>query len=263
MGKYFNVTVKPTIDVAALAAGNFNNADVLFDWFGFDIPKGAARLVGITTLYRGKNGADYTPTDFELFWAKGEKYPNSTGVLTPITLGDDGATVDTPGWFHLIQGKTFIDADRGTNDGDLIYGNIVTAQIVSGGSADNATVVREASENGLVLQGEPDSGTNVGYDKIYVAALAKGTHNWGASTMTVDGTMVTTSPVLTVADLSALISVGPGDVLKDEDDEAIGTIKTVDSATQITMEDNLSTAPANDKLVYNTTPITLILSFER
>jgi hypothetical protein len=134
---------------------------------------------------------------------------------------------------------------------------------VSGGSADNATVVREASENGLVLQGEPDSGTNVGYDKIYVAALAKGTHNWGASTMTVDGTMATTSPVLTVADLSALISVGPGDVLKDEDDEAIGTIKTVDSATQITMEDNLSTAPANDKLVYNTTPITLILSFER
>jgi hypothetical protein len=263
MGKYFNVTVKPTIDVAALAAGNINNGNVLFDWAGFDVPKGAARLVGITTLYRGKNGADYTPKDFELFWAKGEKYPNSNGVFTPITLGDDAAAVDTPGWFHLIQGKTYIDADRGTNDGDLIYGNVVTAQIVSGGSADTATITREASENGLVLQGEPDSGTNVGYDKLYVSSVAKGTHNWGPSTMLVSTETATSTPVVVVKTLSALITLGPGDVLKDEDDLALGTVKTVDSATQITLEANCASVSAVDKIVYNTTPITLMLSFEK
>ena len=60
MGKYFNITVKPTISVAALNAGNITNTEILFDWHGFDIPKGAARLVGITALYAGKNGADVT-----------------------------------------------------------------------------------------------------------------------------------------------------------------------------------------------------------
>ena len=70
MGKYFNVTVKPAISVTALAAGNIDDTEILFDWHGFDIPKGAARLIGMTILYTGKNGVDYTPTDFELFWGK-------------------------------------------------------------------------------------------------------------------------------------------------------------------------------------------------
>jgi len=263
MGKYFNVTVKPVIDVAALHAGNITNGEVLFDWFGFDIPKGAARLVGVTALYRGKNGADYTPADFELFWAKGEKHPNSNGVLTPITLGDDGGAVDTPGWFHLIQGKTYIDSSRGTNDGDLIYGNVINASIVGGGSPDAATITREASENGLVLQGEPDSGTNVGYDKIYVSAIAKGTHAWGAGEMVVGTITPTDSPIIIVKTLSTLLTLGFGDVLKDEDDQALGTVKTVDSATQITLEANCANASEVDKIVYNTTPITLLLSFEK
>ena len=82
--------------------------------------------------------------------------------------------------------------------------------------------------------------------------------------MTVNGTMSTSSPTLTVADLSPVLSgIGPGDILRDEDNNLFGTVKTVDSATQITMEDNLSSASANDKLVYNTSPITLLLSFEK
>ena len=31
MGKYFNVTVKPPVAVAALAAGNITDAEILFD----------------------------------------------------------------------------------------------------------------------------------------------------------------------------------------------------------------------------------------
>ena len=255
MGKYFNVTVKPTISVAALAAGNILNTEILFDWHGFDIPKGAAKLIGITALYTGKNGADYTPVDFELFWAKGN--PDKTG---PITMGDDGAVIDTFGWYNNIIGKTYVDASLGLNDGDLITGNVLTINSVTGGTAGSNPI---AQSNSTVFQGEPDSGANVGYDKIYVAAISKATHNWGPSTMTVNGTMATTSPTLTVADLDALIAVGPGDVLRDEDGLLFGTVKKVDSATQITLENNLVSASANDKLVYNTTPITLILSFEK
>ena len=255
MGKYFNVTVKPTISVAALNAGNIVNGDVLFDWHGFDIPKGAAKLIGATVLYSGKNGAAYTPTDFELFWAKGN--PDKTG---PISMGDDGAAVDTFGWFNNIVGKTYFDTSAGANDGDMKVGNVLTAMSITGGAAINNTVTQN---NSMVLQGEPDSGTSVGFDKVYVGSLAKATHNWGPSTMTVNGTMVTTSPTLTVADLDALKAVGPGDILKDEDDNLFGTVKKVDSATQITLKNNLVSASANDKLVFNTTPITLVLSFEK
>ena len=258
MGKYFNVTVKPPIAVAALAAGNISNAEVLFDWAAFDVPKGASRLIGITALYTGKNGVDYTPTDFELFWGK----TNADGSA-PITMGDDGAAVDTFGWFNNIIGKTYMDASIGTNDGDLITGNVIVSAVPGGGASGSSEPTNTPIQNGLVLQGEPDSGTNVGYDKLYVAAIAKATHNWGASTMTVDGSMSTSSPTLTVADLSAVIACGAGDILRDEDGLLFGTVKTVDSATSITLEDNLVATSTNDKIVYNTTPITLMLSFER
>ena len=262
MGKFFNITVKPTVDVAALAGGNITDAQVLWDWHGFDVPKGAAKLIGITILYTGKNGVDYTPTDFELFWAKG----NNDGTA-PASLGDDAGVVDTHGWFPNIQGKTYVDASTGKNDGDLIMGNVIAVPYIHGGSGAAASISNfghAGTSQGVVLQGVPDSGTNVGYDKLYVSALAKDTHNWGASTMTVDGTMATSSPTLTVADLSPVLSgIGPGDVLRDEDGLLFGTVKSVDSATQITMEDNLAATSTNDKVVYNTCPITLVLSFER
>jgi hypothetical protein len=111
------------------------------------------------------------------------------------------------------------------------------------------------------LQPEPNTGPT-GFGRAYVSGIAKVTHNWGASTMTVDGTMSTDSPILTVADLDATIALAPGDVLRDEDNNLLGTVRSVDSATQVTLEANLAHASANDKLVYNTTPITLICSFE-
>ena len=258
MGKYFNTTVKPPISVAGLAAGNFNDADVLFDWAGFDVPKGASRLVGITILYTGKNGVAYTPTDFELFFAKG----NANGTA-PVTLGDDGAAVDTFGWFNNIQGKTYVDASLFKNDADLITGNVLSPQPNAGAAATAGTSNFGFVENALVLQGVPNSGTNVGYDKLYVAAVSKGTHNWGASTVVSDGTQSTSSPTITVKTVSAVITCGPGDILRDEDGLLFGTVKTVDSATSITLENNSANATTDEKLVYNTTPITLILSFER
>tara|TARA_R110000823_G_scaffold61567_1_gene146587 strand:+ start:294 stop:1070 length:777 start_codon:yes stop_codon:yes gene_type:complete len=258
MGKYFNVTVKPPIDVAALAGGNITDAEVLFDWHGFDIPKGAARLIGITALYTGKNGVRYAPTDYELFWAKS----NADGT-NPITLGDDGAAVDTFGWFNNIIGKTYVDASEQNNDADLITGSIQSPNANGGKSNQAGETNRDSSQSALVLQGAPDSGTNVGFDKIYVAAIAKGTHNWGASTVVSDGTQSTSSPIITVKTVSAIITCGPGDVLRDENGLLFGTVKTVDSATKITLEANSASATTDENLVYNTTPITLILSFEK
>jgi hypothetical protein len=258
MGKYFNVTVKPPVAVAALAAGNITDAEILFDWHGFDVPKGASRLIGITCLYTGKNGVRYAPTDYELFWAKS----NADGTA-PGTMGDDGAAVDTFGWFNNIIGKTYVDANEANSDADLITGSIQTPNANGGAAGGSGTTNRDSSQSALVLQGVPDSGTNVGYDKIYVGAIAKDTHNWGASTVVSDGTQSTSSPTITVKTVSAVITCGPGDILRDEDGLLFGTVKTVDSATSITLENNSANATTDEKLVYNTTPITLILSFER
>jgi hypothetical protein len=43
----------------------------------------------------------------------------------------------------------------------------------------------------------------------------------------------------------------------------MGTVLTVDSATQMTMEANLANATVNNKDLYNINPITVIMSFER
>jgi hypothetical protein len=254
MSKYFNIIVKPTISVAALAAGNITANEVLFDWHGFDIPKGAARLIGCTILYSGKNGIQYAATDLEVYWAKGD-----ADGTAPASFGDDGAVVDTFGWFNNIQGKMAVDASDGASAGDLIVGEVLSVQNVTAeGVALNAGWTGE-----LVLQGVPNSGTNVGYDKLYIGGIALATHNWGVSTMVVSTETATSTPVVVVKTLSTLITLGPGDVLRDEDDLALGTVKTVDSSTQVTLEANCASVSAVDKVVYNTTPITFVLSFEQ
>ena len=254
---YYSITVKPEIDVAALAAGNIGDSEVLFDWKGFDVPNNAAMLQSLHVLVRGKNGADYTPTDMELFYGK------SHNGVRPTTFGDDGAAVDTPGWFHNLIGKTYVDASGGANDTSLIYMNAITVGNPNQGIASASQLgFLVPSSNGLILQGEPNTGSSVGYSKLYVTGLAQTSNwNWGASTMTVDGSMSTLSPTLTVADLDATIALAPGDVLRDEDDLYLGVVKSVDSATQVTLVDNLFATSSNDKIVYNTTPITLIFGF--
>ena len=251
---YFNVTAKPFIDPHEQHDGNITDTLLLADWTSFEIPKGAAKLVGITVLYRGKDGVDVTPTDFEIFWAKSN--PNGTAPTSLAnTMEAVGApAVGSPPWFNLIQGKTYIDASVMTNDGDLTYMNVLSFFE----DADDRSPMQS-----IILQGEPNSGSNVGYDKLYCALIAKATHNWGAASITVDGTPATTQADMTVADIDARLTFAPGDVIYDEDDRLMGTIKSVNSGTSLTFENNLSNAGVNDKVLYNVSPITLVLSFEQ
>ena len=258
---YFNVTAKPYILPSEQHDGNIVDTKILADWTSFEIPKGAAKLVGMTVLYRGKNGADVTPTDFEVFWAKSNpdgSAPTTLGVVT----GDVVVPAGQP-WYNLIQGKTYVDVSNGVNDVDLFTMNVISVPNVTGGIADAGGVDGFTNTNSVVLQGEPNSGSNVGYDKLYCALMAKATHNWGASTITVNGTPATTTSVMTVADVDAFLMFAPGDVIYDEDDRLMGTVKSIDSATQITFENNLANAGVNDKVLYNASPITLVLSFEQ
>jgi hypothetical protein len=264
MGKYFNVTIKPFIDPHEQNDGVIADAKILADWTEFEIPSGPARLIGMTILSRGTDGADVTDTDFEIIWAKGTKAGGA-----PVTLGNTTDSVQTPGagdasWFNLIQGKTYVDVSNGMSDGDLV--TLRTIHPLNVNHATNAAGAIDGfpAKGALVLQGEPNSGSSVGYDKLYCAMINKsGNFTSRQSTITVDGTPATTTNVMTVADVSALLVFAPGDVIYDEDDRLMGTVKSVDSATQITFEDNLANAGVDDKILYNASPITIVAMFEK
>ena len=259
---FFNVTAKPYILPSEQHDGNITDTQILADWTEFEIPKGAAKLIGITVLYRGKDGADVAPTDFEIIWAKGDPDGTAPTSLANTMEAVGAPATGSPPWFNLIQGKTHVDASLGLNDGDLTYLRVINVVNPAGGVEAAAGISGFWNNNGLVLQGEPNSGSNVGYDKLYCALIAKATHNW-ASTIAVDGTPATTQADMTVKTIDARLVFAPGDVVYDEDDRLMGTIKSVNSDVSLTFEDNLSNAGVDSKMLYNASPITLVLSFEQ
>jgi len=245
MGKYFTVEVKPTILPSKQHLGVYADNDLVFDWFAFDIPKGTNRLIDATVILRGTNGIRQEHT-LDFYFAK------SRNGSDPASLGTVNATASGTGYFNDILGTVTIDT------GDFAHG-LDHLSVASGPRTGTAHSVIPA----LCLAGEPDSGTNVGYDKLYVAATATGsTYPNFAATIDVDGIQATTQAVLAVESTHATKCFDVGDVIFDEDDRLMGTIKTVDSTTQLTMESNLANASVNDKKLYAHSPIKLILSFE-
>tara|TARA_Y100000992_G_scaffold260697_1_gene195742 strand:+ start:293 stop:1045 length:753 start_codon:yes stop_codon:yes gene_type:complete len=250
MGKYFNVEVKPTI-VASTQTSAFAAGDILFDWASFQVPKGANKLLATTVLVRGKDGADVAAKDTEFYFAK------TKSGIAPSTLGAGNAAVDTAtqnggqGWFqHLIGFQTFdVSSNNIGSSDDLVYMNMMQMPNRGGGQE-------------IVLTGEPDSGDNVGFDTLYVAGIAQGAYDF-ASTIQCDGIQATSQNLLTVKTTDPRNSFVPGDIIHDENDRLMGTIQSVDSDTQLTMTSNLANATVNNKDLYNLSPITIILSFER
>jgi hypothetical protein len=241
--KYFTVTVKPTVTASLQAGGTVAANDILFDWTSFDIPKGAARLIGVTALVRGTNGARQEKS-LDLYFAK------TVDGVEPGSLGTLSATADGARYQNHLIGAHRIDAN------DYKDGLDIMAVATSGHGAQTTQIPS------MVLQGEYETGSNVGFDKLYLSSIAAGALDF-RSTVQCDGIQATSQAVLTVKTTSALTNFAVGDVLHDEDDRAMGTVLTVDSATQMTMAANLANATVNNKDLYNINPVTIILSFER
>ena len=67
---------------------------------------------------------------------------------------------------------------------------------------------------------------------------------------------------MVVKTTSALINFAPGDVLHDENDLVIGTVKTVTDATNLVLTKNCASVSAVNKDLYNISPIQLMLTSE-
>ena len=262
---YFKVDIKPLFPASLQhSAANMTDGKALADWTEFEVPKGAVELIGLNILYKGVDGLDIDPTDFEIIWAKG----NADGTA-PTSLATPGAVVGTSAsnpWFNNLQGRTYVDASNFKDGGHLTSLRMISPSYGFGGRADASTAVNlGVGAVSHVLQGEPNSGSSVGYDKLYCALIAKATHAYTTSTLNVNGAHAsgTTGAVLTVATIDALLAFAAGDVIHDEDDQLVGTVKSVDSATKITLEANIANSVADGKHLYNSSPIVVQASFKK
>ncbi len=226
----------PTITASIQAGAAFADEDILFDWHKVDGFKGS-EINGITAIIRGTNGADQTMVDFELLFATSGIKEDTRGVsvdIAPPSLGTVNAGVSTYQWKNNLTGHFLFDVDvtgRIFNDGDLDVLNIATT-------------------SGLNIP--------VGQD-LYIAAITKGALDF-RSTVQVGTETATNTTAVVVKTTGALVNFAPGDVLHDEDNLVIGTVKSVTDDTNLVLAENCAAVSAVNKDLYNIHPVQLILS---
>jgi len=223
--------VLPTMP-ASIQTAAYADTEILFDWHEVKGFKGGS-IDGIQVIVRGTDGADQTMVGIDLLFATSHIREEERGISVdqvPPTLGTTGAAIDTFQWKNNLVGYVPIAS------GDFIDGDLVTLNI--------------ATKSGLNIP--------VGGD-LYVAAIAKGALDF-RSTVQVSTQIEPETPEIVVKTTSALTSFAAGDVLHDEDDQVVGTIELVKSATQITLTKNAQSTVAVNKDLYNIHPIQLMLS---
>ena len=260
MSKYFTVEVEPTIpgDRQAANGSAYNSKDVLFDWEPIQVPKGANKLTAITAAFRGTNGGSGTNNlDFDLVFAK------SIDSTAPATLGNSNASVSAaPVVANHIIGIAHIDGTGGYGAQGFDFFNVGAA-----GTGAAANLMPE-----LVLQGEPTSGDNVGFDTIYIAGIAGGAFDFGTTVLVrgaiaADNTTTIPTDAGSDDDPNADLIFAVGDVLETGTGDTVGTISSIaafgSSKQDITLTANNVEAIADNEELFNVNPIRLVLSFER
>ena len=267
VNKYFNVEVKPTIQASKLATV-YGSGDVVFDWHAIDVPKGASRLVGVTAILRQKHGVTGQEFKFHLVYAK------SIGNVAPSSLGTVNGTADGTGYYNNVIGKSTFDVKDYMSD--LFDNGIVVAALTQGGA--------DSEKPSIILEGEPNSGTNVGFDKLYVGMIAEGAFDFTTAALTdaaVDVSGLSAATITTIGGTGADLVFAVGDVLHAQDDVVIGEITSLDADNITFRHDGENGTPANfaawqvqngagtagdladgDELI-NVNPIKIILHFEK
>ena len=269
---YFTKEIKPTIAASKQHAGTIVAGDVLFDWTSFDIPRGGAKLEGVTVLVRPKGDAGPTPNNFPISLIFGKEGTDAHKDLTSTSsIGD-------PGDVAFLAGKL-------TN---AIIGSIeiATADYIGPDSAISTSCLSVATSSpvgSLILDSKYNSATrtganskvvpNDGYDRYYVAGIANGTFDFqsinaiaedtdashaNSQVITMDGTSMDCQEHFIDGDVVHIgTTVGTPAV-----DSLIGTIASADSTTQITLDAVSPTELVDGDILYNIHPVRLILHFE-
>ncbi len=250
MGKYFTTTIKPVLPVAGQIQSNaddlvFAGGDIMFDWTAFEIPRGTARLIDVTIAMRGGQ----TVKGMDLFFAK----TDPDGSTAPGSIGTVNAAADGIGYYRNLIGTVHMAAGSFKED----LNNMVIGSLGHGAGSGQVPSV--------VLEGVTDSGTSVGYDKIYIAGTVSASSGFNFSTGILSTGAVSAGAAsnFDVDGVSALNFLDIGDTIHVHDsDTAIGTVKSL-TATNIVLDAVTGVAIANNDEIINASPLELILSFEK
>jgi len=257
--KHFTVEIKPTIpgERQSVNSAVYSDNDVIFDWEAFDIPSGAAKLVSITLIEKGKDGAKPTAADIDFLFAK------TIDGVAPSTLGTSNSTANgSPGLTNNIIGYTKIDS---LDYGNAPFDHFGVAASGSGAAASNIPAV--------VLQGEPNTGTTKGFDRLYIAACSgDNSRSYGTTVLvrgaiTADNTTTIPTDAGSDDDPNAENVFAVGDVIETGTGDTVGTIASI-SAFDTDHQDIILTANnveaiADNEELFNVNPIKIILSFEK
>ena len=240
--KFFNAEVTPTLTGAGMHA-EVAGGKVLFDWTGFEIPRGVAKLVGATYFMRPHGDAGPTAQDksIDFVFAKAPS-PDAT----PATIGAIGASPFGTPRHDIIGVLPGVDAD-------LVEGH-------------TNSIFTTTKSPGVVLESDPSSGGNVGVDKYYIAGIATGSIDF-RSIIVVDDADIASAAHTTIntggTSMDNREHFIAGDVIHAQDGAVVGTLASVaESAITLTAELGTSILTNGDTL-YCINPIKIILHFTK
>ena len=168
MKKFHLATVKPSIEVLGNTVYTAN--DILFDWHKFEVPKGSFRLQTVTAIVAGLDKVAVDGLDIEVLFAR------SLDGVEPPSLGaaNSGTTLiaATKNRNHII-GSMYLDASSIENT-DLLVGYNVWRFGKQGNDLNSGDVI---------LQGDPEYGSTIGYQTLWIAGFAIGTPNHGTTVL--------------------------------------------------------------------------------
>tara|TARA_R110002050_G_scaffold5625_2_gene24654 strand:- start:1007 stop:1774 length:768 start_codon:yes stop_codon:yes gene_type:complete len=255
MGKYFTVEVKPTIpNVAAGQHAAFADDDLVFDWYAFDVPKGTNKLIHATMEIRPKGDAGSTVNEFDIdvLFAKtvNGNAPTSLGTVNSALTAGVNLSNHMVGFIPQVHWSAY-EAHLDSTAFTML--------------TDPSTA--RFADMGMLFSGEPNSGTNVGYDRFYMAGVSGAALDFSSilainngtldgDTFTVDG--LDPRLVLAVGDVIAATTVADLAVSK-----SLGTVKSMPDANTIVLETTTENAILDGDFIYNTAPIKIELQFER
>ena len=270
--KYFNSPVITPLVKASVQNAAFADGDIVFDWTSFDIPRGVARLLGATIITRHNKVANQVGT-LDLVFAK-----DNGNNSTPTSIGTGNAILGVTN-FASTDIIGFLPGKLSDMSGEGVTATAATYHTSA------------VSPSPIVLEPNPNSGSNIGVDRFYVAGLASGALDL-RSLVALDDNVDISANNGTISDLDGTqpnAVFAAGDVLHVQDNIILGEVASV-TADNIVLKFDGSTSTnhsgtytvpadiaafriqngagaagdlADNDLVYNVFPIRILLHFTK
>jgi len=212
-------------------------------------------------ILRGADGVKAaTVRDIDLYFAK------TISGTAPVTLGNSNAAMSAaPIVSNHIVGMASVNSGE-YGSASIAYFNVAQTGLGGGAGGDG-----NASAPAVILEGEVNSGNNVGYDTLYVGGSVSGTYSFGTTVLARGGESAAVTVVETDKgsndDPDADLIFAVGDTLHSATDDVLGELTSIadfgSSKQDLGFSAGTEDAIGDNEEIFNVYPIRIILSFER